>query len=660
MRLARDVATGKRRDNGDTARHTGDKDASCLQGLNRVFHRHQLIITNPVMFAFGFACSLYFGWFALPAPRKEQARVASASITKAFDEVLSSDTMESLLNASTKMRELLDAQANNVAGRLTNATSTLGGIRSFMPNASSFGIKDLFNTWQIPAMSQVLGKSQRVGVRMANAGMTVQHPVVMIPGIITTGLEVWDGEDCIRTYFRQRIWGTTSMFQSMMSDPECWLRHLALNATTGLDPLQSPHYNKSIRVRPSQGLESADFFLGGYWIWGLLIEALADIGYDYNSMYMASYDWRLAFGDMERRDRYFTRLRQQIETLVSLNDQKVVVVAHSMGGNVWHYFMQWVTHRHSRTWVDRFVAAEVLVSSPLLGLPKAYYSMLTGDNRDFAAMGAGFSAVVNHYFGLSRRRDLWRTCSSLAYIMPIGGERVWGPPTAPRPIVSMDGENLTAEQAYDLLGLPTALERIAPWLQKGIRRDRPAVALSEQLGVPSQEPISGSGNEVPEHFWANVLASPLPFAPSMRKYAFYGTGIPTEHAVVLEEVGDDEETPRYGIRKEATPNVGFFFGDGDYSCPTMTLGLMCIKGWSDRSRNPSGTPCTAKEYADKPTTLLAGGSIRGGPASGDHVDLLGNDELLKDVLAIASGGEVPERVVSDIRDIAGRWDDSDP
>eukprot|EP00971_Amphidinium_carterae_P152253 3017617-Amphidinium_carterae.1 len=33
--------------------------------------------------------------------------------------------------------------------------------------------------------------------------------------------------------------------------------------TGGLDPLQSPSFNKSIRVRAAQGFESADFFLAG-------------------------------------------------------------------------------------------------------------------------------------------------------------------------------------------------------------------------------------------------------------------------------------------------------------------------------------------------------------------------------------------------------------
>jgi len=608
-------------------------------------------ISYPAMFALGFVCSLlFFGWShseRLPEPVRERARVASAAMTKAFDEMLSSDTMEGLLNTTSKLRYVLDTQAAAVSGHLTNASL---GITELLPNAKHFGVKELFSTWQVPTMSQVLGQKERIGVRMARAGARVHSPVIMIPGIITTGLEVWDGEECIRSYFRQRIWGTTTMFQSLLSDPDCWARHLALNATTGLDPLQRPHFNRSIRVRPAQGFESADFFLAGYWLWGLMIEALADIGYDLNSMHMASYDWRLSFSDMERRDRYFTRLKQQIETLVSMNGRKAVVVAHSMGGNVWHYFMQWVTHRVHNNWVNDHICNEILVSSPLLGLPKAYFSLLTGDNRDFATMGR-FSAVVNHFFGHRTRRALWRTCSSLAMLMPMGGERLWGEAVNGMPLVNLMGRNLTMQETYDLLAnegdVPEDLQRIAPWLLDGLRRSQPVQA----------DPTAVSP-ELPEHLWANPLVAPLPFAPQLRKYAFYGVGVPTERSGVLEQVADGSGETHYLIDKAATKDAGFHLGDGDYSCPVLSLGAMCAKGWQDARRNPARIPCTIKEYRDKPTTLLTSGTIRGGASSGDHIDLLGNNELLSDVLTIASGKPVEGRTVSNVQAIVAGWDDT--
>eukprot|EP00931_Biecheleriopsis_adriatica_P042198 TRINITY_DN24054_c0_g1_i1.p1 TRINITY_DN24054_c0_g1~~TRINITY_DN24054_c0_g1_i1.p1 ORF type:complete len:547 (+),score=62.73 TRINITY_DN24054_c0_g1_i1:211-1851(+) len=545
------------------------------------------------------------------------------------------------------MKDVLDLQALSVSGRFSNATFGLSGM---LPNRTRFGMADLFKAWQVPAISQVLGKSERVGVRMAREGFTVKHPVIMIPGIITTGLEVWDGEACIKSYFRQRIWGTTTMFQSLMRDPDCWVRHLSLNSTTGLDPLQRPHLNRSIRVRPSQGFESADFFLGGYWLWGLMIEALADIGYDQNSMHMASYDWRLAFSDMELRDRYFTRLRQQIETLVGMSGTKALVVAHSMGGNVWHYFMQWVTHRVHVNWVHDHISSVALVSSPLLGLPKAYYSLLTGDNRDFANMGT-FSAVVDHFFGIMTRRSLWRSCSSLSMIMPMGGDSVWGEDVTGMPLVQLHGRNLTVEEAYSLFtaegSLPADLQRIKRWLLEGLHLCRPPDA---DLSEVEKEP--------PEHSWANPLAVMLPFAPKLRMYALYGVGVTTEYTGAIAETGDDAYRPRYSIDKDAfSPNSGFVLGDGDYSCPVPSLGLMCHKGWRDEKRNPARIPCTVKEYRDKKSTLMAGGTIRGGPASGDHVDILGNDELLGDILRLASGSSIDSRITSDLEAIAARWND---
>jgi len=38
----------------------------------------------------------------------------------------------------------------------------------------------------------------------------------------------------------------------------------------------------------------------GYWVWGRLVEALADVGYDTNTMVTAAFDWRLAIPLMVR------------------------------------------------------------------------------------------------------------------------------------------------------------------------------------------------------------------------------------------------------------------------------------------------------------------------------------------------------------------------
>jgi len=54
-------------------------------------------------------------------------------------------------------------------------------------------------------------------------------------------------------------------------------------------------------VRSVSGLVAADWFIPGYFVWAVLIEELAKLGYDEHSMFMASYDWRLSFQNTEVR-----------------------------------------------------------------------------------------------------------------------------------------------------------------------------------------------------------------------------------------------------------------------------------------------------------------------------------------------------------------------
>jgi phospholipid:diacylglycerol acyltransferase len=39
-------------------------------------------------------------------------------------------------------------------------------------------------------------------------------------GIVSTGLELWEGEECAKKYFRQRMWGTLTMIETLLLDPK--------------------------------------------------------------------------------------------------------------------------------------------------------------------------------------------------------------------------------------------------------------------------------------------------------------------------------------------------------------------------------------------------------------------------------------------------------
>ena len=45
------------------------------------------------------------------------------------------------------------------------------------------------------------------GLKLKKEGIQANHPVVFIPGIVTGGLELWEGHPCADGLFRQRLWG---------------------------------------------------------------------------------------------------------------------------------------------------------------------------------------------------------------------------------------------------------------------------------------------------------------------------------------------------------------------------------------------------------------------------------------------------------------------
>jgi len=80
---------------------------------------------------------------------------------------------------------------------------------------------------------------------------------------------------------------------------------------------------------------------------------------------------------------------------------------------------------------------------------------------------------------------------------------------------------------------------------------------------------------------------------------------------------------------------GVKFGDGDGTVPLMSLGYMCVKAWKNDFYNPSKMVVYTREYKDLPNSIIF--SLRGGPNTADHVDILGNIDLVYDILSIITG-----------------------
>ncbi|XP_021889773.1 putative phospholipid:diacylglycerol acyltransferase 2 isoform X2 [Carica papaya] len=266
------------------------------------------------------------------------------------------------------------------------------------------------------------------GTKLKSEGLTALHPVVLVPGIVTGGLELWEGKTCADSLFRKRLWGGS--FTEIFRRPLCWLEHLSLHNETGLDP-------PGIRVRAVPGLVAADYFAPGYFVWAVLIENLAKIGYEGKNLHMAAYDWRLSFQNTEIRDKALSRLKSKIEVMyVSNGYKKVVVVPHSMGAIYFLHFIRWVETPPpmggggAPGWCAKHIKAIMNIGPAFFGVPKAVSNLFSAEGKDVAFLRSIAPAVIDsEYLGLQTLEHVMRvsrTWDSIVSLIPKGGETIWG------------------------------------------------------------------------------------------------------------------------------------------------------------------------------------------------------------------------------------------
>jgi phospholipid:diacylglycerol acyltransferase len=557
-------------------------------------------------------------------------------------------------------------------------------------------------------------KSSRPGFQLAEKGATVKYPIVMIPGFVTSGLEVWQGKECARKYFRSRMWGGVGSVQQWLMERQCVLEHLALNPLTGKDP-------EDIRIRSAQGFESADYFMGNYWVWSKILENLADIGYDGSMMSIESYDWRLAFPKLEERDGYLTKLKYTIEAFHKSTGKKVVLTSHSLGAILVHHFFAWVTTSEAnggggggKDWVDRYIHTYVNIAGAQLGVPKAASALLSGEMSDTIFLGTAGS-LIEQFIGRKLRRDLWTTWGSLWSMLPKGGDALWNigadfeQPNSPpgdgerssihgginEHLVVMADEDHFAEE--DLNDLACAKEHLADAETKSIADEAIKSFLSRKAQTASQvidfllkyggglgpnissaKLLSFDSKSKPsETTWHDISRTPLPHAPTMKVYCFYGVGLPTERAYFYKrnrgdgQVGADNNShspsqivdPPFVLDtsvEDPDNDIihGVKYADGDASVPLLSLGYMCADAWrrKETGMNPSKSEIVTREYKHR-EEFSVDDPMRGGPYSADHVDILGNVDMMEDLLKIVSDFEidtVDDLIVSDIQRIAKR------
>jgi len=497
-----------------------------------------------------------------------------------------------------------------------------------------------------------------VGLHARSQGIEAKYPVIMIPGVISTGLESWGTEPQSRQYFRKRLWGSWSMMRALVLDKAGWKRHIMLDEKTGLDP-------PGVKLRAAQGFDAADFFITGYWIWNKILENLATVGYDPTNAFTAAYDWRLSYMNYEKRDQYFTRLKNHIELAKEISGGlKVVLLSHSMGSQVLFYFFHWVEAKGcgngGPTWVNDHIESWINISGCMLGALKDLPVALSGEMRDTAQLNAFAVYGLEKFLSRHERAEIFRHMPGISSMLPIGGEAVWGNRTwAPD---DTPGQNLTFGTFINFRqangssspGNKTVAESLLYLYDHTEQWYRDAVQQSFSHGVAHTKKQVEDNQEIPAK-WINPLETRLPLAPDMKIFCFYGFGKPTERAYFYREDQDSLNKSTVMIDTTVSTANGFVdrgvvMGEGDGTVNLLSTGYMCNKGWKIQRYNPANIPVTTYEMPHEPDRF----SPRGGPNTGDHVDILGRSSLNDLILRVAGGKGhlIEETVVSNIREYA--------
>lgn len=530
-------------------------------------------------------------------------------------------------------------------------------------DAMPLGLLQMLDSDKVTSKEELHGSADSfsVGKRMRKEGLESKYNVVMVPGVISTAIESWgtteDGDCPSISHFRKRMWGSFYMLRTMVLDKTCWLKHIKLDPETGLDP-------PNIKLRASQGFDSSDFFVTGYWIWNKILQNLAAIGYGPDNMITAAYDWRLAYLDLEKRDGYFSKLKLQLELNKRLTGEKLYLIGHSMGSQVIMYFMKWVEAEGEYfgnggpNWCNDYLGGFIDISGSLLGTPKTIPALFSGEMKDTVQLNYLAVYGLEKFFSKKERVDMIRTFGGVPSMMPKGGDAIWGnlthSPDDPTNELSTEiegskelegprdqsfgpfirykarraGRNEAAKIELDqqnftiALSIDKLLETSPDWFRNRVNEQY-------SFGLAKTEKELKANNQIPLK-WSNPLEVALPNAPDMKIYCFYGVGNPTERAYTYKEDDSGSGLP-FVIDTESKHPV--FFGDGDGTVSLMTHAI-CHEWQKKQSRfNPANIEVKVVEIKHEPDRF----DIRGGAKTAEHVDILGSAALNELVLRVVSG-----------------------
>lgn len=255
--------------------------------------------------------------------------------------------------------------------------------------------------------------NKSLGAKFRADGWSPKKPILIIPGLCSSCLKVvesphndWVGKRIwlsMSSIGFDKVWDTMPLFSRKkkksslassvdreMADVDDnekrrWISHMVLKEDGVSDP-------DGIKLRPVKGIKGCAYLDPGAitnslsYVFGPFAEMLQDAGYiEEINLNAVPYDWRLPPHRLEERDGYFSDVQHIIETMVKQNGAKVVVVAHSLGNRVMHYFCRFMEKKLGRQWMSDHVDTWVALGPLWLGSPKLLRAMVTGDRMGLEA-----------------------------------------------------------------------------------------------------------------------------------------------------------------------------------------------------------------------------------------------------------------------------------
>lgn len=225
-----------------------------------------------------------------------------------------------------------------------------------------------------------------------------------------------------------------------------------------------------------------------------------------------------------------------------------------LGSTLFPYFLKWAESSKGgnggKSWTDNHIEAFTNIAGPMIGVPKALASMLSGETRDTMQLGSFGTYLLEKFFSRRERADLIRTWAGGSSMLPKGGDQVWGNLTwAPDDIVNRESTGISygamvtfAEEVKELSNSNESLVEDTNSYTNYTSRssidllyETTSEDFNNQLRLNYSYGITTSKQQLKQNdddhtTWSNPLESRLPNAPNMKIYCLYGVGVETERS----------------------------------------------------------------------------------------------------------------------------------